>query len=342
MKVMCVAFGAILASSCLLAAVAHVPAPLVSSKIESKRDVADRLISLAEEHKELSLHDVLRDREKQLLLEGTAKTDGVKRVKGGGARSKEEKAVSSSKIMEKEAASVVQKAEVLRHQGRKPEDEFAPGFKGRRGPQFRSLSGGTSRDGSRPHGADKRRLTSQRTRGERLKTHRSTPNKVAEDGGHVVVNAWSEEFARGVNGTVRHSELAAYINVSAMIISTAESRKRSAANDVNMPELRRPADISTALFRSTGNTLPLSAASSTSKAVLPVALPVLAALDELELDDVEAGVMLRALRVLRAAPVDEVEARVKALSILEEVRVDLLFCYALSLFYGVVQTDFAD
>lgn len=285
-----------LAAFCMVTAVAQVPAPSTLSRSESKRDVADKLLSLAEEYKEQSLHDVLRDKKEPSHREG-ATVGSSKR----GAKEKSER--SGDK---KVASVVVRKIELPSSQGRKEgEDSSQPGD--------------VSRDVTRAAEMDKRFRRSRRQSGESPKVQGARSATAAKAGRHVVVNTWSEQFARGANGTVRHSELAAYVNISAMVVSAAELRPRISARSANLPEVRRPTEDATVLLRSPGSNLLSPAEAPPSGAQLPVTLPVLAALNELELDDAEAGVMLRALRVLRASPVDEIDARVKALLILEEV-----------------------
>lgn len=286
---------------------ARVPAPLTLSRVESKRDVADKLLLLAEEHKEQSLHDVLRDRDHPSRREGA--------TNGSTARGVKEKSESAGR---KKAASVVQKMQFRQPQNGKNGEGSVMSVEGSSAQNSQSQPGDVSRDAIRPVVTKRSSRPSRRLSGERPKIHGATPGTATKESEHVVVNTWSEQFARGTNGTIRHSELAAYFNISALVVSAAELRPAT-ARDSNLPELRRPTEYATVLFRRAGSNILSPAKSLPSAAQLPVTLPVLVALDELELDDVEADVMLRALRVLKASPVDEIEARVKALLILEEV-----------------------
>lgn len=295
MKIQLAVTVAALAGVCVVAARAHVPAPLTLSRIESKRDVAVKLLLLAEEYKEQSLLDVLRDRDESGRGQGATNSSTVREVKE-----------KSERTGRKKSASVVRKMELRPSHNRKSSEGL-------------TQRGDVSGDAIRRAAKEKRPRPTRRQSGESPKAPSTTTETAAKEGEHVVVNTWSEQFTRGVNGTIRHSELAAYVNISAMVVSAEELRPLTSKRGSNLPELRRPTEYATVLFRSAGSKLLSPAKLPPSAAQLPVTLPVLAALDELELDDAEAGVMLRALRVLKASPVDEIDARVKALLILEEV-----------------------
>lgn len=322
MRTACAAVAAAMVCAYWLAAAAHGAAPPALVRRESKRDVADKLILLAEEHKELSLHDVLEERVKQLASSGTRQPAAV-----DGARKKNSR---------KRPVSVVRERLVRRPDGRMDAEvkdassgqafttTTLSGDAGR--PEATSKVGGAAQGGRRSSASrsgSNRRSEGRGGSGKRQQPRKGTAKRRSRLGEHVVVNTWSEQIGRDANATVRHSELAAYVNTSAMVVSAVAA---VVASEQNMPVLRRPTDFAAALF---GGIVrhPLAPAMTPGAGLpVPISAPVFAALDGCNLDDDEAGVMLRALRVLEASPVDEVDARVKALLILEEVRLDCVSC----------------
>jgi hypothetical protein len=314
---------AALVCACWTAAAA-LAAPPALVRRETKRDVADKLILLAEEHKERSLHDVLQEREKRAApgaATATAGTEKRERDGTGRRRKVKEGPVLRERLVRRTdgsmGAEAATKGPGAARAGSGSEDV--------EGKSWRAKDGSSSSSSSSAS-----RSSARRGPNKKKPSQRAAPKQKAREGEHLVVNSWSEQFGRGVNATVRHIELAAYVNTSSMVVTAAARHAAPESHEQTMPVLRRtetaPANFAAALFG--GPVRPASTPPALVRSMTAAALPgpAFAALDGWELDESEAGVMLRALRVLEASPVDAVDARVRALSILEEA----CRCYILS------------
>jgi hypothetical protein len=305
-----------------LTAAAALAAPPALLRRETKRDVADKLILLAEEHKERSLHDVLQEREKRAAPGAATATAGTEKRERDG----------TGKRRKVQDGPVLRERLVRRVDGSMGAEDATKGPGAARAGSGSEDVEGKSRRAKYGSSSTSSGSRSSARRGPIKKKHsqRAALKQKAREGEHLVVNSWSEQFGRGVNATVRHIELAAYVNTSTMVVTAAARQAAPESHEQTMPVLRRtetaPANFAAALFG--GPVRPASPPPALVRSMTAAALPgpAFAALDGWELGESEAGVMLRALRVLEASPVDAVDARVRALSILEEA----CRCYILS------------